>query len=250
MSLQTIRRAGEFLALFTTDAPEWGVTEAAERTRLPKTIAHAQLSSLTEIGLLRRTAQNRYRLGWRILDLSRTLDASTAFRQTARPVMRALADSTGETVHLAILEDGRAVYVEKIEGRHGVQIGESHIGAQLPAHCSGVGKVLLAFRPWTDVERIIREHGLASRTPHTITSPDVLRLEITTVRRQRLAYDHEEAVLGIACVAAPVFGANGLIACALSLSAPAPRYAERSETYRQAVTTAATRLSTQLGGRP
>ena len=245
--LQTVENAGEVLELFTVSEPEWGVTAAAERLGFSKSRTHALLSTLSEIGLLRRTAQSRYRLGWRVLALSRTLAETTEFRTEARKIMEELVEQTAELVNLATLEQGRVVYLERLSGTRAVRIDISHVGAELPAHCSGLGKVMLAYRPWREVEEIAARHGLPRLTEHTITDLERLHEEIKVVRRRGYAWDREEIVPEVACVAAPVFEHTGLVVAAISISAPAYRLRAMKEAYRGAICEAARRVSARLG---
>src|ERR1700751_4845932 len=127
--LGTVLNAGRVLDLFTSETPERGVTEVAEALGIPKSRAHALMSSLAHVGLLRRTAEGRYRLGWRVLALGRILTETTEFRAEARRAMEELSGRFGETVHLATLDDGVVVYVDKIEGTRAVRIAVSAVGS-------------------------------------------------------------------------------------------------------------------------
>jgi DNA-binding IclR family transcriptional regulator len=167
--LQTIEKASDVLALFDRDHTEWGVREVAETLGLAKSSAHDLLISLAQVGLLGKTEAGRYRLGWRLVTLSETLLATTELRREARPIMEELAAQYQETLHLAILDDTKVVYVDKLEGRQAVRVELTSLGTRLYAHCSALGKVLLAHRPEAEVKRIVQVEGLARFTPNTIT---------------------------------------------------------------------------------
>jgi len=111
-----VENAGRVLELFTVAAPEHGVSEVARALGMPKSRAHALMSTLSEVGLLYRTAGSRYRLGLQILALSRVLVESTESQSGARVIMRELVGRFAETVHLAALHAGRVIYVDKLEG--------------------------------------------------------------------------------------------------------------------------------------
>ena len=245
--LGTVRKVAQVLDLFSAERPEWGVTEVARALGIPKSTAHALLVTMCRIGLLRKTPECRYRLGWRVLALNRVLLETTEFRAEALPVMQSLVNRYGETVHLAALDDGQVVYVEKLEGTRAVRVAVSRVGARLPAHCSAVGKVLLAFRPWDEVQAIVKAQGLPAFTPRTITSLQQLRAELERVRQQGYAYDLEEVMPELCCVAAPIRNYTGAVVAAMSLSVPAYRFHQYKDEYRRAILQAARQVSENLG---
>jgi DNA-binding IclR family transcriptional regulator len=98
-------------------------------------------------------------LGWRLFELSQTLLDTTEFRIQARKVMEELVRCWRETVHLAVLDGVQAVYVEKLQPNPAVKINISRTGARLVAHCSGVGKVLLAYREWEYITELFDDQG-------------------------------------------------------------------------------------------
>ena len=247
--LQTVENAARVLELFTVAAPERGVTEVARALGIPKSRAHALMSTLSEVGLLQRTAGGRYRLGWQILALSRVLAESTESQSGARVIMQELVGRFAETVHLATLHAGRVIYVNKLEGTRAVRISISSVGAQLPAHCSGVGKTLLAHRPWEEVLHHIEIHGMERSTPHTIDDPERLRAALEEIRDRGWGVDIEEAVPEVCCVAAPIFDHLGVCVWAISLSIPAHRFRANHEHYHPAIVDAAARISRRLGYR-
>src|ERR1700735_3115428 len=114
--LLTIDCAGQVLPQFTKDCPERGVSEIALAMGISKSKAHALLSSLSHVGLLRRTQHGRYRVGWRVLSLNRVLAETTDFHRYARPVMERLGDRCGEIVHLGVIDDGQVMYGDRIKG--------------------------------------------------------------------------------------------------------------------------------------
>ena len=245
--LQTVQKAAQVLRLFTPAQPEWGVTEVAAVLDIPKSGAYALLRTLAAEGLLQRTPNGRYRLGWSLFELSQTLLETSCLLQAARPVMEELVAGWGETTHLAVLVDGQVLYVEKLQGDRALEIVLSRVGKRLPAHCSGVGKVLLAHRPWEEVLAIVERQGLPAFTPNTITTIDRLRVELEEVRLQGFAYDQEEVMVGLCCVAAPIRDESGQVIAAMSLSVPAYRFYPYRQRLTTAVIEAARHVSTQLG---
>lgn len=245
--LQTVQKAAQVLRLFTPQQPEWGVTEVAAALEIPKSGAHALLRTLAAEGLLQRTGNGRYRLGWTLFELSQTLLDSSSLLRAARPIMERLVAGWGETTHLAVLVDGQVLYVEKLQGDRALEIVLSGVGKRLPAHCSGVGKVLLAHQPWENVLRIVEATGLISFTPNTITTVEQLRDELERVRQQGFAYDQEEVMVGLACAAAPIRDESGQVIAAMSLSVPAYRFYPNRQRLTTAIVDAARRVSEELG---
>ncbi|MCS6827238.1 MAG: IclR family transcriptional regulator [Caldilinea sp.] len=245
--LRTLHKAARALTLFTPLQPEWTVGEMAKALELPKSSVSELLSSLAEHGLLRRVGSGRYRLGWRLLELGQTLLKTTEFRDEARAVMQEMVTRWGETMHLAVLESGAVVYLEKLRGQQGLQVELSGVGVRLPAHCSGVGKVLLAHRPWEEVLRVVGDGELHPFTPNTITSLDALAEELSRVRRQGYAYDLEEVSIGLCCVAAPIRDYEGQVVAAVSFSTPTHRFQMHKMQYTRAIVEGAQRISERLG---
>jgi DNA-binding IclR family transcriptional regulator len=245
--LQTIQKAGELLALFDRNHTEWGVREAATRLKIAKSSAHDLMSSLAQLGFLNRTEENRYRLGWRLVTLSETLLATTELRKEAHPVMEELAAQYQETIHLAVLDGTQAVYVDKLEGKQAVRVELTSLGARLYAHCSALGKVLLAYSPEEEVQRIIQTAGLPSFTPNTITDEAELAQALAKIRKQGYAYDLEEIMPDLCCVAAPIYNHNGQVIAAISMSLPAYRFKRSQTEFRESILRAAKTISARLG---
>ncbi len=245
--LQTIQKAGELLALFDRDHSDWGVREVAVKLKMAKSSTHDLMSSLAKLGLLNKTENNRYRLGWRLVTLSETLLATTELLREARPVMEELAAQYQETIHLAVLDDTQAVYVDKLEGRQAVRVELTSLGARLYAHCSALGKVLLAYRPEDEVRRIIRTAGLPKFTPNTITNEEELGQALAKIRKQGYSYDLEEILADLCCVAAPIYNYAGQVIAAISMSLPAYRFRRSQTEYRDAVVRTAKIISERLG---
>jgi len=244
--LLTVKKIGPVLDLFSVERPEWGVTEVAERIGIAKSSAHALLVSLADVGLLSSTSQSRYRLGWRFLDLGETLKASLNLRGAAMPAMRALVARHRETTQLAVLDRGRVLFVERVEGTHPVRFAGAPVGARWPAHASATGKVLLSVRPPGEVTRIARTEGLEPVTPRTITDLDRLLDELDAVRRAGHAVDVEESVPGVSGIAAPVRLDGGMTVAALSVAVPTSRYETQGTALRRAVIDAAEAISRDL----
>jgi len=214
---------------------------------MAKSSTHDLMSSLAKLGFLNKTEDNRYRLGWKLVTLSETLLATTELRKEARPVLEDLASQYQETVHLAVLDDTQAVYVDKLEGRQAVRVELTSLGARLYAHCSALGKVLLAYCSEKEVKRIIQAAGLPRFTDNTITDEEELLQNLAKIQKQGYAYDLEEILPDLCCVAAPIYNHMGQVIAAISMSLPAYRFKRSQIDFRDGVMRAAKRISKRLG---
>lgn len=245
--LQTIQKAGELLALFDREHTEWGVREVADKLKMAKSSTHDLISSLAKLGFLNKTEDNRYRLGWRLVTLSETLLATTELRKEARPVLEDLAAQYQETIHLAVLDDTQAIYVDKLEGRQAVRVELTSLGARLCAHCSSLGKVLLAYSPDEEIHRIIKTAGLPRFTSNTIVDEEELMQNLLRIRKQGYAYDLEEILPDLCCVAAPIYNHLGQVIAAVSMSVPTYRFKRSQTELRDAIIRTAKIVSKRLG---
>jgi DNA-binding IclR family transcriptional regulator len=239
--LLTVLNVGRVLDAYDEDHPERGVAEMGAVLGTNTSKAHALLSSMAAIGLLRRVDGGRYRIGWRPLELVRLVTEATPFRPAAQRVAAAIARRSGEVVHVGALDGGRVVYVDRFVGARGADIPVSSVGSSLPAHCTGVGKVLLAHQDAGLVDVVLAEQGLQRMTANTITGREQLYAELHRVRAEGVAFDREEVQIGLSCVAAPIRDADGRVVAALSVSVPTERFA-RAETALVSTVRRATRL--------
>jgi DNA-binding IclR family transcriptional regulator len=245
--LSTIKKIGPVLELFTPERPEWRMTEIARALEMPKSSAHSLVTTLAEVGLLSTSDQGGYRLGWNILSLSERMRASLDFRKHALPVMQQLAESVQETVLLATLDRQRVIYLERAEGNHPmVRLAGVRVGSKAPAHCTSVGKILLAFRDPDEVRALFAAEGLRAMTKRTITDLDEFLAELTKVRSRGLAYDLGEIVPDISCVAAPVQDRYGSVVAAISVPTPAYRFEQKRDVIVEKLQKATADVSSRL----
>lgn len=221
--VQSLERALDLLEALAV-AEELGVSELAERTGLVPSTAHRLLGTLVARGYAAQSpASGRYLLGYKLLELTNGLqDRLARLRTAARPHLEAIQRETGETTNLVVLEGRDAVYVESVSGTHSVRLF-TEIGRAIPAHTSGAGKALLAWRAADDVDALFDGVALAASTPRTLTTLAALQEDLARIRRRGYATDDQEHELGVACVATPVFDPAGLPVAAISVSGPTTR---------------------------
>lgn len=205
------------------------------------------LAPLVEAQLVRQDTDGSYRMGMGILGLAGAYLADLDIRTAAQPVLRELADATGQTAHLLVYSEGRVTYVDKVTGNSPIQMA-SRIGDTGTAYSTASGKAMLAFLGEEEVRNVVAL-GMPAKTPATITDAQRLRDHLAVVRERGYAYDDLENEDGIRCVAAPVFNHTGAVACAVSVSGPAEAVAANRQKYTDLVVEGAQRISAQLGHR-
>lgn len=232
--LGTITKAGKVLDLFTTDEAEWGVCEVAERLGMPKSSAHGLLSTLTGIGLVRNVA-GRYRLGWRIAELNRTLYESTGLVNGADIMMRQLAEQIGAVVELVALRQHQVVVLDRVVGP--LMVANDNPAQQWDTANSACGKVLLAHIGSRALSRFLDETSDESVMP----MPH-LRADLSAIRMRGLAYGTEDRA-GLCSVAAPIRDADGAVHMALCLTLPALSFRRDRELLGKSLQRAAARIT-------
>lgn len=246
--IQAIERAVAILNAFSVERPEFGVTELADELGLHKSTIHRFLVNLEHAGLVERSPRSgRYRLGLHILELSGLVMQQMSLWEEALPFLEGLVRDTGETGHLAVLDNGEAIYVERVETNRALRI-PSAVGRGYPAHATSLGKVLLAHLSRDEVEDIATQRGLVRHTPQTIVDVVALHDELALVRELGYAVDNEEYDEGLRCIGAPIMDHTGGVVAALGVGGPVTRVTpERVDELAELVRRAATGLSRRLG---
>lgn len=222
-------------------------SEISRKLGIPKSSASYILRTLERRGYLRRDAESgRYRLGLKILSLGGDAQANLDIADVALPFMRALEEKIHMTVHLAVLDQGEAVYIEKVEAPGFFKVN-TWVGRRMFLHSTSVGKCLLAWLPKQEAETIVKQEGLKRRTPRTITTMTRLFAELERVKDEGYAIDDEENSLGARCLGAPVFDVAGNVIAALGASGTLTQVDEASmPRLAEAVKETARRISRQL----
>ncbi len=213
-----IERMTLILDAFDAATPALTLLEIVERTGLPRSTVHRILDQMIRLRWLAHTSGG-YRLGMRTLELGGLAADHNETRDTVGPLLHELVQRTGLVGHLAVLDGREVVYLDKVGGRFAAAL-PSRLGGRMPAQAKALGKAMLAALEPTIAESVVRTRPMRL-TARTVCEPDALRRELDRIRlRQGVAIDHEEAVAGIACVAAPV-RVRGAAPAALSLTGPA-----------------------------
>ncbi|MDQ2900175.1 MAG: IclR family transcriptional regulator [Acidobacteriota bacterium] len=197
------------------------LSQVTRYLELPKSSVFCLLHTLDNSGYVYKDADSgKYRLSLRVCGLADLALNGIGLRDQARPHLRRLAESTGMTVHLAVLEQGACILIEKIS-RPDVNPVATWVGKHLSFHCTALGKVLAAYLAEEELATLIREHGLMRHNDCTICSPKRLKKELASVRERGYAIDDEEEEIGVRCAGAPVFNASEKVVAAVSVVASA-----------------------------
>ena len=236
------------LDMFDRDRPVLGIAEVARRLGVHRSTASRLAATLAAAGYLEQAGEpGRYRLAAKLAILGEIAATGTELRRAALPPLRDLVSRLGETGHLGVLEDSEAVTVEVVDGWQTVRM-HSWVGKRSPAHCSSMGKALLAGLSQAEFAARYPDRRLEARTAATITSRDELEACLAQVRASGYAEDREELEPHLCCVGAPVFDRAGAVVASVSVSGPASRLTSDALTGIAAeVRAAARQVSSRLG---
>jgi IclR family pca regulon transcriptional regulator len=219
---QSLERGLAILSAFRSGRPLLGVSELGRDIGLSRSTTHRYVATLSALGYLQQdSGTKKYRLGPRVLDLGFSAINSMEVREVAAPHLRQLSDDTGHTVNMAILDELDIVYVERCRSGRAAQREidlNLHVGARLPAYCTSLGKVLLAFLPADEQTARLANVDFARRGPNTLTSRTALAAELKRVRENGFAINNEELAYGLRSIAAPVLSRDGAAAAAINLA--------------------------------
>src|SRR5882724_10154984 len=246
--VQVLDRAVVILDMLAAVREDLSLFELSERLDLHKSTIHRLLMVLERHRLVERHLENgKYGLGLKLFELGQNAFARLGIGERARPHLERLASAAGETAHLCALDDGEVLYLEKVEPTRTVRV-PSGVGHRNPAHCTAVGKALLADLPEAELDALIRRRGLKEHTRNTITTPALLKRELRTIRERGYAIDDEEIEEGLRCIGAPVRDHSGRVVASMSVAGPAFRLTRaRTAAVARLVTKAAEALSAELG---
>jgi IclR family acetate operon transcriptional repressor len=235
-------------ALSAAEAPR-GVTELSAELGLAKSTVYKLLQTLRQRRyVVQEPASGRYRLGLKFVELGGVVLDGLSIRELAQAHLQALMEATRETVQLGVLDGREVVYADKIESRQTIRM-YSRVGRRSPAHCTALGKALLACQPEPTL-RALLPASLRRYTPRTITTWSRLRDELKQVRAEGYAVDDEEFEEGLRCVAAPVRDHTRAVVASLGVAGPAARVTDvRLPVLAKQVKEAAEAVSAALGYR-
>jgi IclR family transcriptional regulator, pca regulon regulatory protein len=219
---QSLERGLAILSCFTAERPTMGIADLADELDMSRSTTHRYVITLVALGYLEQGASRKYRLGMRVTDLGMSVLNSIGLREHSHPLLAELRDRSGYTVSLSILDAVDILYVDRAHSfrppQSQLELG-LHPGSRLPAHCTAMGKLLLANLAESEREELLSQLEPTKRGPNTITGKRALREELERVRMERFATADEELAPDLHAIAAPVRDSTGVVVAAASLSA-------------------------------
>ena len=218
---QAALRALRLLRLFSIERPEMSLSEISQAAGLNKTTAHRLLRALQSEALIHKNpGDNRYSLGAGLMALGVQALASNDLRRRVRPILKTLAQSTGETATLEVPFEDSMLILDEVAGKH-VVAAAGNVGTRWPLHATSTGKVLLAF----DESRLASlRDPLPAFTKHTVASKALFEPTLPRIRQRGYAETIDELEEGFAAVATVIRGAMGDVQGALSIGGPTQRF--------------------------
>ena len=218
MATKSVAKALDILEVVCNSGTALDLHVIGEALELPSSTVYRLLQTLVEYGHVRQNRETRkYSPGLKIFELSQAVIAGLQFTEIAREPLQRLAKDTQETVHLAVLDQAEVIYLQKHESVYRVAL-YSRIGRRAPAHCTGVGKLLLAHLPETERAAALQEAKLQELTSNTITDRTALEAELAQIRRQGYSVDNMEHEEGVYCIACPIRDHTGEVIAAVSVT--------------------------------
>ncbi len=216
-SAPALERGLRALELLARSKAGLTLAELTRQLQIPKSTAHCVLLTLERSGYLHRNERNRYLFGLKLFSVANMALSGLELREKAAPFLKSLMARTRLTAHLAVLEQNEAVLIDKVEPI-GVLKLATWLGKRMDVHCTGLGKALVAYLPEHELEALIHEHGLPRHNDNTISSLRRLKEDLARVRKVGYALDDEEDEIGARCIGVPVFGPEGEVVAAVSVS--------------------------------
>lgn len=250
--IRSVAKALTILNLLAANNKAMSLAQISGKMKMAKSTIHGLLSTMRDFGYIEQSVfDGNYMLGTSLFEIGSKVANNWDVRKIAAPFIQKLVDTTNETVHLVILDKGEVLYIDKHESTRSSFRIVSEIGSRLPTHCTGVGKVLLAYLPPREVKHIIATKGMPRYTKNTITDLAKLELELEKIRMNGYGEDNEEIMDSLRCVAAPIWNHDCKVCAAISISVPCLRMDDdRLKILKENIVSTAIDISAGLGYRP
>ena len=247
--IQVFERADLLLGILASHASPVGLKLLASESNLNISTVHRILGALASIGLVEHQAGGFYRLGLRWLEYGNLVRERLQIRDVARPFIEQLHEQIGEPLNLAIRDGDDIIYLDRAAANAARVRVFYRVGSRAPLHLTSLGKLFLAEESAAHVAAYAKRTGLPGNTDHSLTNLSSLNSALIQVRNAGIAFDNEEAELGLRCVAAPVRDDQGLLVAAISVSSPSDRFSEHETVWVPALKACADEVSRALGAR-
>jgi IclR family transcriptional regulator, KDG regulon repressor len=249
-SSKSLQKALRILLHLGQNGPELGITQLAADLILDKATVHRLLNAMEKFGIIERNADSeRYRLGLKLHELGNKAIESRTLQTEAHRFLLEMSRRSQETVSLAVPGAGGILCLDRVNSPHTIITVRTNVGAHFPAHCTAVGKAVLAFLPDKEINAILLRNGLRRFTPSTFTGASDLKENLRQIRQRGYAIDNQELERGLSGVAAPVLLSGNRVVAAVGIAGPTLRFRGKELAQKIAlVREIAAKLSVSLGG--
>ena len=246
--VQSLARAFAIMEEIARNRDGIGLADLSKRVGLHNSTTFHLVKTLVSLGYVRQMMDSkRYRIGRPLFALAASALDEVEMVSLATPILEDLSRETGESAHFSVRMDDAVVVLARTGGKGAFQLND-RAGAVRPAHCTALGKIMLAALPVDQFEQYLTRTELAALTPKSITAAEPLRREIAEVRRTGLAIDDGEFDPEVRCIAVPVRDFSGQVIGAIGISGPVWRLSiEALQKRTRVVRAAADRLSAEFG---
>ncbi|KAJ55462.1 hypothetical protein ACMU_12250 [Actibacterium mucosum KCTC 23349] len=245
----TALKAFNVLEYVAESEADVSASDVAGGTGFDRATCYRLLMTLNEAGYVQLDPANRrFSLSYKVVSLARHILQEDREIETVRDVMRQIARETTEGCHYSVLDGDYSVITLRERGKQVVTV-DFAVGERAELYTTAGGKAMLAFQDIREIQRYLAG-TMKSKTAHTIVEPQTLRQELISIRSHGVAYDNEELMAGLRCVAAPVFEADGTVRSTIALSGPVSRYTDTRIAELEKVLRAGARELTRRRGGP
>ena len=245
--VQVLDRSFQILDALSSAKDTLSPAELAGDLRLHKSTIHRLLVVLEGQRFIRRTADGKYGLGTKLIEMGSRAMEQLDLSEHAVPFLRRLVEETGETAHISVLSGTEMMSIANVPGKWTLTM-PSTVGRRTQMYCTSVGKAFLAFLPDDRLDALVQRLQFTPHTRRTITSASALAIELARIRRRGYAVDNEEVEDGLRCIGAPVRDYTGEVIASLGIAGPVFRVQKsRIVALSRAVMKAADSLSADLG---
>lgn len=247
-NVKSIVKAAAIIEVLSASEDSLALSDIVKELNIAKSTLHGLISTLVDVGYITQDSDTgQYRLGIKLFEIGNTVPRRWDERTIAYPYMQKLAEQTGETIHLAVLDNFEVLYINKLESSKSIRI-VTGLGVRMPAHCTGVGKVLLSGLNPYELNKFYRRRKLEKYTDTTVTDFEELKIQLEKIKAAGFAVDNQEYMEGLKCVAAPIYDHKGNITSTMSIAGPLSRMRDNDfEVKKNYLMAACKQISEKLG---
>jgi len=225
--VHSLERGLDLIEILADGPPEKSLTELSKRAGFNLSTTHRILNALKFRGYVQQNPRtSTYKLTFKFFEIGNVVVRNLSLREEAVPVLTDLAEKTGESAYLTILDKDEALCLERIDGHHYVKVLFLQVGGRMPLHIGGGPRVLLAHLLQEETDRITKSKGLSAWTERSITDPDLLRRDLKRIREQGYALSFEDVTEGAAALGSPVRNWEGKVIAAISIGGVSSHFTE------------------------